>query len=181
MTQSIEIGFGALHVPTVPADDTQADRAPLSELDSENNTHVHGEFWIRVNGRCLPALGYFGPDDVCLGTWVEELTSIASELVASDPARYVFDEGEQGQPAYVFERVGDRVRVSLAISQTGDGAAFARWGEETCALGHMIDQIGEFLVALDAAVSSASPAGVGWVTSQRTDALTTGVLPSQKG
>ena len=42
-------------------------------------------------------------------------------------ARYVYDEGEQGQPAFIFERTGDTSFFSIADSQISDGLADTEW------------------------------------------------------
>lgn len=99
MTQTAEIGFGVLYIPLVAPEGGESDRAPITDLGADGNQHIHGELWIRFNGRGLPAPGYFGADDVCISTWVEELAIVSAELGASGSGRYVFDECEQGQPA----------------------------------------------------------------------------------
>jgi len=81
------------------------DRKPLTELTLDR--HVHGGLRLEINGRLVPYLGYWGPDDVCFGEWVNELWRAAQALRDSG-GRHVYDEGEQGQPAFVFEREGDR-------------------------------------------------------------------------
>ena len=70
--------------------------------------------------------GFFGPDDVCLNTWVVELCNVVQTLV--EPAsRYTFDEGEQGQPAFVFRRVEDESDFSINESVLGGGSAAREW------------------------------------------------------
>jgi hypothetical protein len=89
------------------------DRRPLSALVADS--HVHGGLRLELVGRLVPHLGYWGPDDVCFNQWLSELrhAAIALELPTG---RHVFDEGEQGQPAFVFERDGDRGFFSIAAS-----------------------------------------------------------------
>lgn len=75
----------------------------------------------------MPHLGYFGPDDVCFDTWVEELTRIFGNLVRGGDFSHVFDEGEQGQPAFVFERCGNKVHFSICDSEFSEGRSDAKW------------------------------------------------------
>jgi hypothetical protein len=48
---------------------------------------------------------------------------LAAEALKTSGGRYVFDEGEQGQPAFVFEREGDQGFFSIAASEISDGDA----------------------------------------------------------
>ena len=146
------------------ADDTDA-KPPLRELTA--GQHVHGQLVIRVAGRELPRLGYFGPDDVCLGAWAYELQQAVAELSMANPARYVYDECEQGQPAYLFARSGDRVEVSV-IDSEGDGAGSPEWGVQLCALHELVAAVDEFLAALwDRLRREARPAAREWWLGQR--------------
>jgi hypothetical protein len=76
-------------------------------------------------------LGHFDPHDACLGSWAAELLTAARTLASGDPSRYVSDEGEQGQPAYVFEGPGDTVTLPVAKSEIGDGEGIPECGGET--------------------------------------------------
>jgi hypothetical protein len=55
-----------------------------------------------IDGRLVPRLGYFGPDDVYFNVWVRALAKAARALTTADPASYAYEEGEQGQPAPRF-------------------------------------------------------------------------------
>jgi hypothetical protein len=102
-------------------------REPLSRLGEERNGgHVHGSLNIAIAGRSVPRLGFFGPDDVCLNTWLVELCNVVNELAAVS-GEYTFDEGEQGQPAFAFARIGDDVAFSIDESVLGDGPAEPEW------------------------------------------------------
>jgi hypothetical protein len=109
---SVSIYFDRLF--TYTAEDTEA-RLPLSQL-SEGCGHVHGELAICIAQKPLPSLGYFGADDVCLNTWTQELCTIEEALSDKEQAVYIFDEGEQGQPAYEFRRETDVLFVSVVDS-----------------------------------------------------------------
>ncbi len=159
----IEIGFRDPYSPLASTAEGEPDRAAISTLDDDERSHVHGTLWIRVNGKDLPALGYFGPDDVCFGSWAAELDGAARALAQSDPSRYVFDEGEQGQPAFVFERNGDTVLISVERSRYDDSADPPEWTPQSCDHAEFQAQVAGLLVALDATVSAASSAGRGWL------------------
>jgi hypothetical protein len=109
------------------ADTGGTEREPLSRLGEGRNTgHVHGTLIIEIAGRAVPHLGFFGPDDVCLNTWLVELCNVVNGL-AVPVGEYTFDEGEQGQPAFTFARVGDEVAFSINESNLGGGAADLEW------------------------------------------------------
>lgn len=123
----------------------QDERASLAHLSVEN-THVHGLLRIDVGGRDLPALGYFGPDDVCFNAWVRELAIASRTLTASDPSAYVYDEGEQGQPAFHFERSGAELLISVRASEISDGAGDSTWERVACALDDFVTEVARFLL-----------------------------------
>jgi len=100
------------------------DREPLAALTTEG--HIHGCLRLEIAGRLVPCLGYWGPDDVCFDAWVVELFR-AAEAMRIPGSRYVFDEGEQGQPAFVFEREGDQAFFTIAASSLSDGVARPDW------------------------------------------------------
>jgi len=162
----IEIGFRDLYIPLVGTAEGESDRAPLSTLDDDERSHVHGTLWIRVDGHDLPALGFFGPDDACLGSWAAELHAAVAALEHADPARHVFDEGEQGQPAFIFERAGASVRISLSASQYDSACEPPPWPSQTCTLAGFVAEVRKFLASLDAVVRAAAPAGEGWLRGQ---------------
>jgi len=101
------------------------ERLPLAGLTRD--AHIHGGLRLEVGGRLVPSLGYFGPDDVCFNTWLEEFWSAALAFESADEASYTFDEEEQGQPAFVFERVGDRAYFSIAEAEYSEGKANPDW------------------------------------------------------
>jgi hypothetical protein len=100
------------------------DRKPLSDLAFDR--HVHGGLRLEIGGRLVPYLGYWGPDDVCFGEWVNELW-LAAKALRDPGGRHVYDEGEQGQPAFVFEREGDRGFFSIAASEISEEEAHPDW------------------------------------------------------
>ncbi len=101
------------------------DPVPLESLNAED--HVHGELRIEIGGRLVPWLGFFGPDDVCFGTWLDELWQVEEAFRADINGRYVFDEGEQGQPAYLFERSGETAFLSIVDAEYTGGLGDPDW------------------------------------------------------
>lgn len=104
--------------------------------------HIHGELSIVIHGRTVPAMGYFGPDDVCFAAWLVELRN-ASEALRALGAVYIYDEGEQGQPAFRFERVGDEVAFSIVESELSGAGGIATWQNERfsyAAFSHAVEQ-----------------------------------------
>lgn len=123
----------------------EQERADLSLLDDDEYSHVHGELRIYVDGKLLPCVGFFSPDDVCLNDWAGVLWTASSRLRADESGIYVFDEGEQGQPAFVFQREGDRVLISVVDSELGDGRADPAWDRVPCGLDEFLDGASQFL------------------------------------
>lgn len=106
-------------------------RLPLRSLGGRC-THVHGLLELEVSGKVLPHMGFFGPDDVCFNTWIEELSRITRALADSQSAEYTFDEGEQGQPAFSFRRQGDLLLVSVVASALSGAAEDASSQNISC-------------------------------------------------
>jgi hypothetical protein len=103
------------------------ERGSLTSLEHDGELgHIHGRLQIVVDGRVIPQLGFFDEADVCFNAWLVELCTIVHAL-AHDDASYTFDEGEQGQPAFLFERRGREVFFSITASEIGDGAANPEW------------------------------------------------------
>ena len=105
----------------VPGDGKE--RLPLSAL-TEDETHVHGELAWTIGERHVPDMGFWGPHDVCLGEWWDELSSALAALAGGQP--YTLDSGEQGSSAFLFERTGATVRVSIVAGISG-GRAHPEW------------------------------------------------------
>ncbi len=100
-------------------------RRPLSALNG--NSHIHGGLRIVIGGRTVPHLGYFGPDDVCFFAWFEEFEKIIETFQDRANATYTFDEGEQGQPAFRFDKRADTVYLSITDSEISDGSGDPDW------------------------------------------------------
>jgi hypothetical protein len=138
---------------------------PVSSLKNDGS-HLHGELLIVVDGEPIPRMGYFGPRDVCVTAWVRELRTAARELRSSDPARHLYDECEQGQPAFLFERRGETVTVSVVDSELGDGVGNPEWGRRSCSLAEFGTEVERFVSELEAILEDAAPGnGRAWVRS----------------
>jgi hypothetical protein len=128
---SVRISAANLYTYGVSASGA-TEREPLSQLgDRENAGHIHGRLVIDVNGRPIPHLGFFGPDDVCLDTWVVELCKVVNAL-GEGRGEYTFDEGEQGQPAFRFARFEHEIVISIIESTLSDGGADPEWQSVRC-------------------------------------------------
>ena len=106
------------------------ERLPLAEVKADS--HIHGALNFLISGRQLPHLGFFSFNDVCAGTWLHELDAMVRAFVSSSECRYVFDEGEQGQPAFVFERAGELAFVSVCDAEYSGGSADPEWQRVEC-------------------------------------------------
>lgn len=141
-------------------------RRPLGDLDDGGSGHIHGRLEIVIGGRRLPRLGYWGPDDVCLDTSVSELRA-ARRVLSDRDAQYTVDEGEQGQPAYVFRRLGNRVHVSVSDSPLSDGPGEPDWQNVPCDATGFIAAIDAFLTRVEREVLALGEVGQRWLAATR--------------
>jgi hypothetical protein len=112
---SFTIAFSDLFCPGYGDDDPPG---ALAQDLTEDNNHIHGKLELCVPGRPISRLGFWGPHDVCLNTWLQELLRVLRELDGSPDAAYVFDEMEQGQPAFEFRRSSELLFISVEDSST---------------------------------------------------------------
>lgn len=101
-------------------------RLPLSSLGASSR-HIHGVLEIKIKGRVVPFMGYCGRNDVCFLQWMTALKNIREKFKGNIYERYIFDEGEQGQPAFLFERHNDSMYLSIVDSEISDGEADPDW------------------------------------------------------
>ena len=96
-------------------------KVSISHLNENEYTHVHGEMQIIIDGRVLPSFGIDSPDDVCFGYWIEMFTKLfeAFNMNLDQNTQYTIEGGEQGTPAYRFEKKGDCVYFSIVESMLG--------------------------------------------------------------
>jgi hypothetical protein len=73
---------------------------------------------ISINGRIVPSIGIDSPDDVCVGYWIEMFSKLF-EVFEMGLEEYTIEGGEQGKPAYRFEKEGDYVYFSIVDSMLG--------------------------------------------------------------
>ena len=88
---SFEIELGDVHIPG-----KAGSRLGVETLPSDGREHTHGRLEIKINGRALPYLGYFGPDDVCIGQWAHELLLVLRKLSGGIETRHL--DGCQSRP-----------------------------------------------------------------------------------
>ncbi len=150
---SADIVFSQLF--TYAVDDTSV-RLPLDAL-ARSSGHIHGVLKLEVAGRVLPHMGFFGPDDVCFNTWVEELSQLVLKLGAGEAATYTFDEGEQGQPAFVFRRDGDLLYVSVVDSQLSGAKGDLSYQSVGCQWSEFRAAVSSFLASFRAALLEQCP------------------------
>jgi hypothetical protein len=133
------------------------ERAPLSALERDGAIgHIHGLLTIEIAGRPVPHLGYWGPDDVCLDAWVVELCR-AVHALDHGPREHVFDEGEQGQPAFKFERQGPDVIFSIVESSLSGGSADSEWQGVRFSYGEFRAAVVAFLEQLRSQLRAQAP------------------------
>lgn len=152
---SVEISFSNLHVPTQDLDRS----LPVSSLDNEPTGHLHGRLSIAIGGRELPSMGYWGPDDVCIETWAEQLGLIVQALSNCPISEYTFDEGEEGQPAFRFVRNHDKVFVSVVDAEFSGGMGDPDWQDVPCSFEELALEAREFHRALYSELKLQAPKG----------------------
>lgn len=131
------------------------DRFSLSALDM--NSHIHGALFIKIQDRYVPYLGYWGVNDVCFSDWIRELENIYREFSSQETGSYIVDEGEQGQPAFLFGRDGDMMWLSIVDSQLSDGEADEEWQRVVFNYGDFVAQYEKFYEQFVSALRSAEP------------------------
>ncbi|WP_375755285.1 hypothetical protein [Corallococcus exercitus] len=116
------------------------EQLPLTELN-EDEPHIHGELRWTLAGRQVPAMGFWGPDDVCLGEWWDGLNATLPELAAGES--YTLDSCEQGSPAFLFERRGESVLLSI-VAGMGGGNPNPDWQQVTFAWDDWVQEVRAF-------------------------------------
>jgi hypothetical protein len=136
--------------------DDGTERVPLSRLGESDGGHIHGTLIIEIAGRAVPHLGFFGPDDACLNTWLVELCNAVNAL-AGAASEYTFDEGEQGQPAFKFARVEGDVAFSIIDSVLAGGAADPEWQDVRLSYADLREAMLRFIDELRAELRQQAP------------------------
>jgi len=93
--------------------------------------------------------------------WARELRQAVESLDAQEHARYVFDEGEQGQPAYEFVREASTLWVSVVASEVSDGEADPSWQRVPCDYAEFREAVLGFLSRLQELLRAAYGVSVG--------------------
>ncbi len=99
--------------------------------------------------------------EIALG---DELSQMRTTLGRSHHARYVFDEGEQGQPAFEFRRDDSRAFLSIIASQLDeDVKGDPDWQDVSCDLDELLSSVARFLDELRQKVNTLAPhAAAAW-------------------
>jgi len=131
--KKLEIKYNNLHVIGYVEDESE--RFPIKtilRMEDPTYQHIHGYLSINIADKQLPSLGFFGEDDVCFNTWIAELNAIVFCFSKSYQVNYLFDEGEQGQPAFKFVRDNDLVYISIIDSNFSNGYSNPDWQNVSC-------------------------------------------------
>ncbi|MHB2015603.1 MAG: hypothetical protein ACYCW6_01515 [Candidatus Xenobia bacterium] len=143
-------GDGALRGMVLPI------RIVADDLRRTRSKHVHGRLRVLLGGRDLPSMGY-GPGDVCLHGWAEALRDAVGSLARAPRARYVYDSGDSGVPAFEFRRDEDVVFISIIDAINSSGEADPRWQHVGCDFRALTSQIRQFLEWYDGMESDGWP------------------------
>lgn len=123
--------------------------------------HVHARLTLRVAGRPLPGLGFFGPDDVCLDHWLAAFCELRETFEGRASAECVIDDHEQGSPEYRFRREGARVFVS--VIPYGSSQPDPGFHDVECLTADLFTEIDAALGAIEAlAIREGGDAGELW-------------------
>lgn len=155
---SLSITFGNLYVIG-----EGGAKLPIEKLNENPRYHIHGLLEIAINGRKLPYLGYWGPDDVCFDTWLNYIKDALIALSGESKAHIVFDEGEQGQPAFLLRRCGDFIEFSIVASSISDADGDPEWQGIRIEFSQFVMESKRFMRSLKTEITQAAPAGgEGW-------------------
>lgn len=88
--------------------------------------HIHGLLNFKIGNVTVPYMGYFGAEDVCFNTWFEELSNVIISYRKGEKT-YLFDEGEQGQPAYQFDFEDGLCFLSIIDSPISEAEGDPDW------------------------------------------------------
>ena len=94
--------------------------------DESSFRHIHGLLDFKINNVTVPYIGYFGAEDVCFNTWFEELSNVIVTYRKGEKT-YLFDEGEQGQPAYQFDFEDGLCFLSIIDSPISEAEGDPNW------------------------------------------------------
>ena len=131
------------------------DPAPLSELHEDD--HIHGRLSIEIGDRIVPYMGYWNSDDVCFNSWLAELDALTGLFDVNAITEYIYDEQEQGQPAFLFEKSDDIVFFSIIASCTSGHGGDAAWQQVAFAYTDFQEQYQRMRADFFALVQSTAP------------------------
>ncbi|MET3878923.1 hypothetical protein [Chitinophaga sp. OAE865] len=100
--------------------------------NTDHFSHVHGRLQIVIDEKVVPAMGYFGEEDVCLNAWFNVLGTIVRNFESGKDTEYTYDEGEQGQPAFQFVLIKpNEVAFSIVDSAISGSGGSKKWRNKT--------------------------------------------------
>lgn len=130
-------------------------KLPLTCLNEKDHTHIHGELQIIIDNRIVPKLGINSSDDVCIGYWIEMLAKLF-KVFDTETQTYTIEGGEQGKPAYKFEKEGNNVFLSIVDSMLG-GKGDPNWQRVKFNFGELKVAYKRFKVKLLEEISMEAP------------------------
>lgn len=132
-----------------------SERRPLGALEPQND--VHGGLRLEFGGRLVPALGASGPDDVSIPAWLGQFWKLAELCEGDANGSVTYDEGEDGQPAFVFGRAGQRGYFSIGRSASGRHPGLSDWQAIPFLPADFVAEHRRFRAALFAELRAAAP------------------------
>jgi hypothetical protein len=98
-------------------------RESIDHLDDRNDTHIHGDLSITIDGQSLPHMGW--KNEVCFGYWIEGFARLIKSFKAGHMSDRIYGM-DQGMPDFLFEKDGRTVYLSIVQSEQG-GKADPKW------------------------------------------------------
>ncbi len=102
-------------------------------------------------------MGYWSQDDVCFSDWINEFEGIVKAFSGVERASYTFDEGEQGQPAYLFEKEGESIYFSIIDSVLSGMEGNPEWQRVEFGYSDFLKQYLEFKAQFLSQLYTAAP------------------------
>ena len=119
---SVTINIGSLWC-WPPASKSPYALLPIERLQA--NMGVHGEFWVTVQGRTVPRMGYVMRDNkprdgVSILEWYLRFAQIVKRLTQEENKTASFEDVySMDGPVYEFMRAGESVYLSLSYPRDG--------------------------------------------------------------
>src|SRR6185436_11832652 len=114
----------------------------IAELDEKS--HIHGDLIIKIKNKRVPRMGFNGMDDVCFSIWITEFEKMIDLFNEKENSKYKYDEGEQGQPAFLFEKEEDNIYLSINDSEMFDGKGEKDWQKVNFSYDNFLKEYNQF-------------------------------------